>query len=269
MLRSLLSGGALLALFISTAWAVEPIEFTPEAKVNLPKSSVDIAGLITGMTPTEAEAAIKKIDSSLKIETEEEWVGGDFNGARIRTTPYPAKISAERDGERIVLTFSTPASSNQLVAIDRSIFFWEHLEAPLFMKFPDDLKAKYGNPSVIDFDPHSRGSDGGPSGLQIIYAFKDGKVIQCKGTVLAKKNSACSSSLPHWDVGESFRLTPEFDVKVVFRLERHKSDDRKLGSVMTTLVDGARFQANSKADFDALIEFSKKAGPVKAKAPKL
>lgn len=276
-MRPMLTGSILLALSFTPALAIEPVEFTPKPTANHPKATVDVIGLVTGMTPAEAQAALKETDSRYKVNSEEQWIGGDFNGARIKTSLYVASMRAEINsqeakshGESVTLKFSSPASSNQLVHINRWMGFYEPLQSPNFNEFIKTLKGKYGEPSAIEANRGRINEQGEPWLVELIWSFQDGKVISCNKNVLADATSPCSTSAPSWTIDRSVvQLQAKYEQKMVFRLERHKEDGKRLGSLMMELADVARYKVNAKADFDALINFSKEVGPVKATAPKI
>lgn len=116
------------------------------------QTTADIVGLKLGMTPAEAQAALKSHDAGLAIATGQSHFTYTDGTKQFNTDPFLSTMEARRRGSRqatpeFVLHFTPPPNGGTLWAIDRREVISEN--QPTLAQYTEALKQKYGAPTAV------------------------------------------------------------------------------------------------------------------------
>lgn len=122
----------------------------PTPMRSYPSRSIDILGIILGMTQEEVTAILRR-EYGGEPEVSMPVIGISYNGIKIQSQPFVSAITiAKANGDdRINVAFSFPTTGSRVVGVSRTLAFRDSLTAPRVADMFDQLHAKYGPGSLL------------------------------------------------------------------------------------------------------------------------
>ena len=189
-LRSILATAA-IALFASAALAqdIMPDVIMEPAHSSVPGRTIDIRGLVTGMSVQEARSVFTALGDAAPNENTSSFVLSG-KGQMVKSAPYTRVLYIGDESDRLSATFSALSSGNQITLVEREGDYRRAPEAaPLFDEFVSALVAKYGEPSFRK------------DGREVTYlrwTYKNGLPVPCdpEGTPQCLEPQSAITMLP-------------------------------------------------------------------------
>lgn len=262
---------AILACSVSHASPV--YEFTPQprssvAPIAYAGDPVTVLGIEPRMPVADVEKILAREFDGGNISRSTNSFGGRFNGETVQIAPFTSAIIATKRIEKgysedLRVYFSSPASGQRVVSVQRTLVYEEGGSAPAFSAATAGIVGKYGaqpNPSIV------------PGGRQVGYAnvTKNGKKTFCRSPgadgcnyINAYQAELASQYLALKDRQNGLVLTAD--------LTRGVFSENKLGYMSIKMYDFDFAIQAAQADLEALQEASTKkmAEPNKIAMPKL
>ncbi|KQN74798.1 hypothetical protein [Devosia sp. Leaf64] len=210
-LRSILATVA-IALLASAAAAqdIVPEVLLQPAQSSVPGRTIDIRGLVTGMSVEEARSAFADLGGDAPNENTSSFVLSG-KGQTVQSAPYTSVLYQGDETDQLSAKFSALSSGNQITLVAREADYRRAPEAaPLFDDFVSALVAKYGEPSFRK------------DGREVTYlrwTYKDGLPVPCypEGTPQCLEPQSAMMMLP--------QQAEAFDVIVSAMVGRKRGED--------------------------------------------
>lgn len=214
-LRSILATAA-IALFASTAAAqdIMPDVLMQPAHSSAAGRTIDIRGLVTGMSVEEARSAFATLGGEEARENTSSFVLSG-KGQMVKSTAYTSVLYQGDETDQLSAEFSALSSGNQITLITREADYRRAPEAaPLFDEFVSALVAKYGEPTFRK-DGHEV--------TYLRWTYKDGQPAPCdpEGTPQCLEPQSAITMLPG--------SAEAFDVIISAMVGRMRNEEQLLG----------------------------------------
>lgn len=255
-LRWAVMAGAMTMGSVSSLSAAEP--FVPEvtftaARATLADHAIDILALVPGMTPWETREALLALPAPETIAEKKMTFSVASRGVKVQTAEFVGAMSSGADGDRISVSFTGPASDNQVFAVMRNARYPEVLSAPTLETIVEALVSKYGAPSYDDRDFHNASSH------RLIWVFKAGEQPSCQGLGGNGRGQRCPfvAGISFYDPAQLADLAAEtlnFDYAIITEIETHNTDRTKVAGFTITVSDLVRRKQAASADMQALLQ---------------
>lgn len=248
--------GALAAGCINAPAAAEPLVPTvtfPAAKAALADHNIDILNLVPGMTSEEAREALLALPAPENIAEKKTFYSVASRGVKVQTSEFVETMSSGEDHDRVSVTFTGPASDNQVFVVERSTRYPDVLSAPTIETIIGALEAKYGAPSYNTRDFVDVNAP------ELTWAFKDGAQSPCQGLGGHGGGQKCPfrSGIMFYDPAQFADLAAEnlsFDYAIIAQIETHNADRSKVAGFTITASDLKRRQQAASADMQAMLQ---------------
>lgn len=147
-LRSILAAVTIALLASATAAEdIVPDVLMQPAQSSVPGRTIDIRGLVTGMSLGEARSAFAGLLGEEPSENTSSFVLSG-KGQMVQSVPYTSVLYSGDETDQLSAKFSALSSGNQITLITREADYRRAPEAaPLFDEFVSALVAKYGEPT--------------------------------------------------------------------------------------------------------------------------
>lgn len=227
-----------MVLAISTVHAedIVPDVLMQPAMSSVPGRTIDIKGLLPGMTTDEARAILTDILGAEPGESREQTVLSQ-SGIMVKSVPFTKWLSGTVDGEKISTMYSGFASGNQLVLVSREAEYSDSTSAPMFDAFMAGLLEKYGEPSF---------RKDWAEAAALIWTFKDGQLVPCDP-------SGSPQCLEPTSAFSNLRASSQaFDVIIYAAVSRARRDIDRVGQFKMSSTDLSIMAPAEIADKDGL-----------------
>lgn len=233
-LTSILAACTIMVLAVSVVHAedVVPDVLLHPVISSVPGRTIDIRGLLPGMTPADVRPLLTEILGAEPREGYEKTALRE-SGQTVTGTPFIKWLSGEVGSEKTSVMFSGVSSGNQAVLITREAEYRRGDEAPLFDTFLSSLIEKYGEPAF---------RKDGYNGTAVIWTYKDGQPAAC----LPDDTPQC---LEPASAFSNLNATPKyFDVIVYALVGKTRPDETRVGRYRISSTDLSIKVAADKAD---------------------
>lgn len=214
-LRSILAAVTIALLASATAAEdIMPNVLMQPAQSSVPGRTIDIRGLVTGMSLEEARLAFAGLKGEEPSENTSSFVLSG-KGQMVQSVPYTSALYQGDETDQLSAKFSALSSGNQVTLITREADYRRAPEAaPLFDEFVSALVAKYGEPTFRR------------DGREVTYlrwTHKNGQPAPCdpEGTPQCPEPQSAITMLPG--------TAETFDVIISAMVGRKRDEEQLLG----------------------------------------
>ncbi|WBU29368.1 hypothetical protein OOZ54_22305 [Rhodopseudomonas palustris] len=219
--------------------------------LQMPGRTIDILGIQIGMTVGVAKSSIEKALPGLKINTSASRLSYSSRGVTVQTPDFVSDVTVNpimnvvkpvKVNEALALTFSGPASGNQLIAAARRTTYSDVVQAPAVEVLKKALIDKYGPPSFTN-------ESGGDTSLS--WTFIGGEQRTCA------PKAECSFPTGEYSPSQLATIAgdqSQVELAVFAKITNSASDLSKVSQSSIFLGSATRRKATAKADLDSLKE---------------
>lgn len=230
-----------------------PVVTFPAARTELANRNVDVLNLVPGMTTAEARTALLALPAPETITEKRTFYSVASRGVTVQTAEFVEAMSSGENQDRVSVTFTGPASDNQVFVVERHARYPDVLSAPTVETIIDALETKYGVPS---YDTRDFVDVTTP---ELTWAFKDGEQSPCQGLGGRGGGQRCpfKSGTMFYDPAQFADLSAEilaFDYAIIAQIETHSADRTKVAAFSVTSSDLLRRKQAASADMQAMLE---------------
>lgn len=180
-----------MALAVSSAHAedIMPEVLIQPVASSVPGHTIDVRGLVPGMSVEEARAILVAVDGAA-IDENMSSTALSKGDKMVRSVPYTKWLSIEDRGDKTSAMFSGISSGNQITLVKREADYRGNRDAaPLFDPFIAALVEKYGEPSF---------RKDGVEVTYLMWTYKNGQTAPCdpNGTPQCMAPEIAFSMLP-------------------------------------------------------------------------
>jgi len=223
-------------------------------------STIDVLGLVTGMTIDETKAAMALGFPNSVFHDNEQSFQARMRGVTIKAEPFVSTVEVEGINETMKAQFTGGASGNQSFAIARSVNYPDVLAAPTPATIVAALTEKYGAPSANDETTY-------------FWTFAAGQQVPC--VISYYGDTDCPRYVndysPH-SLGDYANSTSAYDYVIMAEITTNYKDTSKVRELPVSAGDIALRREAAQADSSSImaeLERVHSASSQEVTAPKL
>jgi hypothetical protein len=255
-LRWAMMAGAVAVGSVSSLSAAEPFvpEVTfPAARATLAGHTIDILTLTPGMTPQETREALLSLPAPETIAEKKTTFAVASRGVKVQTAEFVETMSSGANSDRVSVSFTGPASDNQVFAVMRNARYPDVLSAPALETIVEALVSKYGAPSYNAREFYDASTQ------ELMWVFKAEEQPSCQGLGGNGTGQRCpfTTGMSFYDPAQLTDLATEtldFDYAIIAGIETHNTDRTKVAGFTITVSDLMRRKQAASADMQALVQ---------------
>ena len=219
----------------------------PPAQTRIGAYKIDYFDLRPGMTPQEAEEALKAKFKTPKLATKKAMLSAAANGAVMTSEHYRSELvfDQEQNSESVHLQaiFTAGPSGNQMIGLSQRISYGLKFDAPTTQQAILSIGAQFGEPSQADVMGDT---------LVLNWTFKDGKMIRCD----------FSNPCPVPDVDyvqerfQNYLPSDKADYIIAAEFVRRSDDPQMLSNFRLKILDVKKRAQAAEADKAALAQLA-------------